>query len=203
MPLLCCSVAARPCPSCVPCRLLSFHYPTHRRAEENLKPSSRARRKSRATYGTQLSDESNALIPTIASCERSVETRHIPNQIVSYTMKIKVWQVTRYVCAVIHPKLHIWALSLQKYDVDLWWRAGSTNPVPDCLLRLPHPTQQQSHVDDSFKDDTSSVTSNTPSQQSGEVLNGVALQELNLSNEPVAKTKKSRRKSQWRKTLRP
>ena len=41
----------------------------------------------------------------------------------------------------LNPKLHRWALSLQEYDIDLRWRAGSVNLVPDCLSRLPHQTQ--------------------------------------------------------------
>ena len=89
----------------------------------------------------------------------------------------------------LDPKLHRWALSLQECDIDLWWRTGSTNMVYDCLSRLPHPAQQQFHIDDSFRDDTSTVTSNTPSQQSDPVLDGVALQEVNPFNDPAAKTK--------------
>ena len=42
----------------------------------------------------------------------------------------------------LDPKLHRWALSLQEYDIDLRWRAGSVNHVPDCLSRLSHPAQQ-------------------------------------------------------------
>ena len=58
----------------------------------------------------------------------------------------------------LDPELHRWARSLQEYDIDLrWragsvnlvqeydidlrWRAGSVNLVPDCLSRLPHQTQ--------------------------------------------------------------
>ena len=49
----------------------------------------------------------------------------------------------------LDPKLHKWALSLQKYDIDLRWRAGSVNLVPDCLSSLPHQTQTDSHINDS------------------------------------------------------
>ena len=73
--------------------------------------------------------------------------------------------------------------------MDLRWRAGSANLVPDCLSRLPHQTQTDSHIDGSFRDDTSVANPNTPSQQSGPTLNGIALQELDPFDEPVAKTK--------------
>ena len=89
----------------------------------------------------------------------------------------------------LDPKLHRWALSLQEYDIDLRWRAGSANLVPDCISRLPHQTQTNSHIDDSFRDDTSVAKPNTRSQQSGPTLDGVALQELDPFDEPVAKTK--------------
>ena len=89
----------------------------------------------------------------------------------------------------LDPKLHRWALSLQEYDIDLRWRAGSANLVPDCLSRLPHQTQTDSHIDDSFRDDTSVANSNTPSQQSGPTLDGVALQDLDPFDEPTSKTK--------------
>ena len=78
----------------------------------------------------------------------------------------------------LEPKPHRWALSLQEYDIDLRWRAGSANLVPDCLSRLSHKTQTDSHIDDPFRDDTSVANPNTPSQQSGPTLDGVALQEL-------------------------
>ena len=78
----------------------------------------------------------------------------------------------------LDPKLHRWALSLQEYDIDLRWRAGRANLVPDCLSRVPHQAQTDSHIDDSFRDDTSVANPNTPSQQSGLTLDGVALQEL-------------------------
>ena len=89
----------------------------------------------------------------------------------------------------LDPKLHWWALSLQEYDIDLRWREGSANLVPDCLSRLPHQTQTDSHIDDSFRDDTSVANPNTPSRQSGPTLDGVALQELDPFDEPAAKTK--------------
>ena len=89
----------------------------------------------------------------------------------------------------LDPKLHRWALSLQAYDIDLRWRAGSANLVPDCLSRLPHQTQTDSHIDDSFRDDTSVANPNTPSQQSGPTLDGVALQDLDPFDEPTSKTK--------------
>ena len=85
-------------------------------------------------------------------------------------------------------KLHRWTLSLQEYDIDLRWRVGSANLVPDCLSRLPHQTQQASHIDVSFRDDTSVANPNTPSQKSGPTLDGVALQELDPFDEPAAKT---------------
>ena len=88
----------------------------------------------------------------------------------------------------LDPKLHRWALILQEYDIDLRWRAGSANLVPDCLSRSTHPTQQQSHIDDSFRDDTATVNLNTPSQQSGPTLDVVALQELSPCGKPAAKT---------------
>ena len=75
----------------------------------------------------------------------------------------------------LDPKLRRWALSLQEYDIDLRWRAGSANLVPDCLSRLPHQTQTDSHIGDSCRDDTSVANPNTPSQQSGPTLDGVAL----------------------------
>ncbi|CAN0142343.1 unnamed protein product, partial [Ascophyllum nodosum] len=53
--------------------------------------------------------------------------------------------------------LHRWVLSLQEFDIDMRWRAGSANLVPDCLSRISHPVQQQFPVNDSFRDDTSSV----------------------------------------------
>ena len=89
----------------------------------------------------------------------------------------------------LDPKLHRWDLSLQEYDIDLRWRAGSANLVPDRLSRLSHQTQTDCHIDDSFSDDTSIANPNTPSQQSGPTLDGVALQELDPFDEPAAKTK--------------
>ena len=89
----------------------------------------------------------------------------------------------------LEPKLHRWALSLQEYDIDLRWRAGSANLVPDCLSRLPHQTQTDSHIDDFSRADTSVANPITPSQQSGPTLDGVALQELDPFDEPAAKTK--------------
>ena len=89
----------------------------------------------------------------------------------------------------LDPKLHRWALSLQEYDIDLRWRAGSANLVPDCLSRLPHQTQTDFYIDDFLRDDTSIANPNTPSQQSGPTLDGVALQELDPLDEPAAKTK--------------
>ena len=89
----------------------------------------------------------------------------------------------------LDPKLHRWALSLQEYDIDLRWRAGSANLVPDCLSRLPHPVQQYFPVDDSFRDSTSSAAPKTSSKQSDPVLDSVTLQELNLFDEPTVKPK--------------
>ena len=89
----------------------------------------------------------------------------------------------------LDPKLHRWALSLQEYDIDLRWRAGSANLVPDCLSRLPHQTQTDSRIDDSFRDDTSVANPNIPNQQSGPTLDEVVLQELDPFDEPAAKTK--------------
>ena len=91
----------------------------------------------------------------------------------------------------LDPKLHRWALSLQEYDIDLRWREGSANLVPDCLSRLPSQTQTDSHIDDSFRDDMSVANPNTPSQQSGPTLDGVALQELDPFDEPAAKAKQT------------
>ena len=73
--------------------------------------------------------------------------------------------------------------------MDLRCREGSVNLVPDCLSRLPHQTQTDSHIDDSFRDDTSVANPNTPSQQRGPTLDGVALQELDSFDEPAANTK--------------
>ena len=90
----------------------------------------------------------------------------------------------------LDPKLHNrWALSLQAYDIDLRWQAGSANLVPDCLLRVPHETQTYSHIDDSFRYDKSVANPSTPSQQSDPTLDGVALQELDPFDEPAAKTR--------------
>ena len=86
-------------------------------------------------------------------------------------------------------KLRGWALSLQEYDIDLRRLADSANLVPDCLSRLPHPAQKQSHIDDSFRDDTLTMTPSSPSQQSDPALDVVALQELNMFDEPAAKLK--------------
>ena len=47
----------------------------------------------------------------------------------------------------LDPKLHRWARSLQEYNIDLRWRADSVNLVPDCLSRLPHQTQTDSHIE--------------------------------------------------------
>ena len=89
----------------------------------------------------------------------------------------------------LDPKLHRWALSLREYDIDLRWRAGSVNLVPDCFSRLPHRTQTDSHIDDSFRDDTWVANPHTPSQQSGPTLDGAALKELYPFDEPAAKAK--------------
>ena len=37
----------------------------------------------------------------------------------------------------LSPKLHRWALRLEKYDIVLQWRAGAINLMPDALSRLP------------------------------------------------------------------
>ena len=58
--------------------------------------------------------------------------------------------------------------------------------------RLPlkaAPPNTDSHIDDSFRNDTSVANPNTPSQQSCPTLDGVALQELDPFDEPAAKTK--------------
>ena len=89
----------------------------------------------------------------------------------------------------LDPNLHRWVLSLQEFDIDLRWRAGSVNLVPDCLSRLPHPFQQQFPFSDSFRDDTSPGAPNTSNKQSGPVFDSVTLQELNLFDEPTVKPK--------------
>ena len=78
----------------------------------------------------------------------------------------------------LDPKLHRWALCLQKYEIELKWRAGCTHLVPDCLLRLPTTKPLLEDVDDSFRDDTSSLSSPNLSTPTRPVFEGVALQDL-------------------------
>ena len=78
----------------------------------------------------------------------------------------------------LDPKLHRWALCLQKYEIELKWRAGCTHLVPDCLLRLPTTKPLLEDVDDSFRDDTSSLSPPNILTPTGPVFEGVALQDL-------------------------
>lgn len=54
------------------------------------------------------------------------------------------------------PKLHRWSLRLMEYDMDLVWKEGAQDVLPDALSRLPHAPYPQGDVDDSFPDDPSS-----------------------------------------------
>ena len=56
-------------------------------------------------------------------------------------------------------------------------------------LKATTPSPTIIPVDDSFKDNTSSVAPKTSSQQSDQVLDGVTLQELNLLEESTVKPK--------------
>lgn len=76
------------------------------------------------------------------------------------------------------PELNRWALRLMEYDIVMVWKSGVEHVLPDTLSRLPHATEPQEDVDDSFPDD---ITSGAPSDYvgpRGPTLNGVPLADL-------------------------
>ena len=76
----------------------------------------------------------------------------------------------------LSPKLHRWPLRLAEYDIVLRWRAGTENPMPDALSRLPlHTDTEPTDIDDSFPDDPSSSAPNQYVGPRGPTLYNIAL----------------------------
>lgn len=76
----------------------------------------------------------------------------------------------------LSPKMHRWALRMMSYDMDLKWRKGTDNLIPDALSRLRRKGPPGPEIDTSFPDDTSGVRESRGPE--GPSYNGTLLKDL-------------------------
>lgn len=94
----------------------------------------------------------------------------------------------------LSPKMHRWALRMMQFDMELKWRKGAEDTVPDALSRLWRKGPRDTPINTSFLDDSTSPTDDQG--PSGPVSDGTRLQDLTRpesEQEDDANTPSSRR----------